>query len=80
MKQVKINPSYYVMLQQIAKRRRAKIDEALEDIIARYYNSKLPKLIKSTIRFVLIMIITTGQFVFIEIHLQAISQVRFQIL
>tara|TARA_Y100001978_G_scaffold142784_1_gene127909 strand:+ start:173 stop:292 length:120 start_codon:yes stop_codon:yes gene_type:complete len=39
MKSVKINPSYYVMLQQIAKRRRAKIDEALEDIIARYYNS-----------------------------------------
>jgi|TARA_B100000085_G_C18263803_1_gene399134 hypothetical protein len=39
MKQVKINPSYYIMLQQIAKRRRSKIDEALEDIIARYYNS-----------------------------------------
>jgi len=80
MKQVKINPSYYIMLQQIAKRRRSKIDEALEDIIARYYNSKWPKLIKSTIQFVLIMKITTGQFVFIGIHSQAISQVRFQIL
>jgi len=39
MKQVKINPSYYVMLQQIAKRRKQKVEETLEDIIARYYNN-----------------------------------------
>ena len=39
MKQVKINPSYYVMLQQIAKRRKQKVEETLEDIIARYYTS-----------------------------------------
>ena len=39
MKSVKINPSYYVMLQKIAKKRRAKVEEALEDIISRYYNS-----------------------------------------
>jgi len=39
MKSVKINPSYYVMLQQISKRRKQKVEETLEDIIARYYNS-----------------------------------------
>tara|TARA_B100000886_G_scaffold12126_1_gene7878 strand:+ start:1290 stop:1412 length:123 start_codon:yes stop_codon:yes gene_type:complete len=39
MKQVKINPSYYVMLQQIAKRRKQKVEETLEDIIARHYNN-----------------------------------------
>ena len=39
MKSVKINPSYYVMLQQIAKRRKQKVEETLEDIIARYYNN-----------------------------------------
>ena len=68
MKTVRISSVYFLMLQEIAKKRKIKVDKAIEEIIDQIYKGKWLKLIRFIIQFVLIMKSIIGQLDYTEIH------------